>query len=100
MGFREFWPLYLRLHAHPANRALHVGGTVAALGLLAFALVRGKAWPVPAAIAIGYGAAWCGHALFERNRPASFQHPMLSLAADLVMVGRHLSPRMWRGLPR
>lgn len=97
MGFREFWPLYLRQHAHPANRALHITGTAAALGLLAFAAKHGKAWPVPAALAVGYGAAWFGHAVFERNRPATFEHPFLSLAADLAMLGMSMTGRLTRG---
>lgn len=93
MRFREFWPHYQRLHAHPANRALHVAGTVAAVALLALAARRGKAWPVPAALALSYGAAWAGHLAFERNRPATFDHPFLSLAADLAMTGRFLAGR-------
>lgn len=93
MRFREFWPTYLDLHRHPANRALHVAGTVAALALLAYAVKRRRAWPLAAALAVGYGAAWTGHAVFERNRPATFAHPALSLAADLVMAGRALAGR-------
>lgn len=93
MRFHEFWPHYQRLHAHPGNRALHVAGTVAAIALLAFAARRGKAWPVPAALAVGYGAAWAGHVLFEHNRPATFEHPFLSLAADLAMAGRAMAGR-------
>lgn len=94
MTFREFWPIYLRQHAHPANRVLHIVGTAAAVGLLAFAAKRGKVWPVPAALAVGYGAAWTGHAVFERNRPASFGHPLLSLAADLAMLGHFVTGRL------
>lgn len=91
MRFREFWPEYQRLHSRPANRALHVAGTAAALALLAVAVRRRRAWPVPAALILGYAAAWTGHAIFERNRPATFAHPVLSLAADLVMAGRFLA---------
>lgn len=94
MRFREFWPIYMRQHAHPANRALHLAGTAAALGLLVMAGTRRKRWPVAAALAIGYGAAWAGHAAFERNRPATFAHPALSLAADLVMLGRFVTGRL------
>jgi len=34
---------------------------------------------------VGYGFAWVGHFVFEKNRPATFQYPFYSLAADWVM---------------
>jgi hypothetical protein len=99
MTFRRFWPLYLSLHRHPANRVLHVAGTVAAVGLLALAVWRRALWPVPAAVVVGYGAAWTGHALFEGNRPATFGHPLLSLLADLMMVARAMGLSGRAGVP-
>jgi hypothetical protein len=38
-----------------------------------------------AALFCGYGLAWVGHFLFEKNRPATFQHPFYSFAGDWVM---------------
>ena len=37
------------------------------------------------ALLCGYGFAWIGHFFFEKNRPATFKHPVYSLAADWVM---------------
>ena len=39
-------------------------------------------WALPLA---GYSFAWAGHFFFEKNRPATFRHPLYSFAADWVM---------------
>ena len=33
----------------------------------------------------GYGFAWIGHFIFEKNRPATFQYPLYSFLGDWVM---------------
>lgn len=33
----------------------------------------------------GYGCAWIGHFVFQRNMPAAFAHPTYSLLSDLRM---------------
>jgi len=35
---------------------------------------------------LGYGFAWIGHALFEKNKPATFEYPWYSFIADWVML--------------
>jgi len=34
---------------------------------------------------IGYGFAWVGHFVFEKNVPATFTYPLYSLMGDWVM---------------
>ncbi len=93
-SFGEFYPYYLGEHAHPANRRLHVCGTVLAVAIAAAALVTQRwslLWWVPLA---GYGFAWFGHFRIERNRPATFTHPLYSLAGDFVMAWQMLTGRL------
>ena len=37
------------------------------------------------ALLCGYGFAWVGHFVFEKNRPATFKRPLYSLMGDWVM---------------
>jgi hypothetical protein len=34
----------------------------------------------------GYGFAWIGHFFFEKNKPASFKHPLWSFIGDIRMM--------------
>ena len=91
MGYRDFWPYYVGEHRRSANRLLHFFGTSLALacGLLG---LMADAWFLAAAPVAGYGPAWIGHALIERNRPATFRHPIMSLIGDI-----HMYALMWQG---
>jgi hypothetical protein len=92
-SFDEFWPFYVAQHLHPVNRALHVAGTAAALACLA-AGVGVSGWYAAGALAAGYGPAWVGHFFVEKNRPATFTHPLWSLLGDFKMFGLVLTGRM------
>ena len=84
-SFREFYPFYLGEHAHPVSRRLHFIGSCGVLVLLAVALWQRNGWWVLAALLCGYGFAWVGHFFFEKNRPATFKHPIYSFIGDWVM---------------
>lgn len=83
--FKEFYPFYLSEHSNKTCRLLHFIGTTLVLVLLIIGLVSGNYqifWFLPLA---GYGFAWIGHFVFEKNKPASFKQPFYSFAGDWVM---------------
>jgi hypothetical protein len=96
----DFWPEYLAQHRHPVNRALHVTGTVLATGLLVAGAVRGDWRLLAAAPLAGYGFAFFGHFVVEKNRPKSFEAPLASLASDFRMAGLALRGRLEKEMER
>jgi len=98
--YSEFWLYYLRAHAHPGTRLLHYLGSLCGLALLAAAAAMRDWRLVLLALVVGYGLAWIGHALIERNRPATFGHPFWSLASDFRMAALWASGRLGPHLAR
>ncbi|MBO6825911.1 MAG: DUF962 domain-containing protein [Sneathiella sp.] len=84
-SFAEFYPFYLQEHSDVTCRRLHFVGSALVLAVLVSTVVSGNwvmLWALPV---IGYGFAWVGHFFFEKNRPATFKHPIYSLIGDWVM---------------
>ncbi|MEM1091059.1 MAG: DUF962 domain-containing protein [Pseudomonadota bacterium] len=84
-SFRDFYPFYLSEHSNAVCRRLHFAGTSLVLAIVVYALLTGNLWALLAIPLAGYGFAWVGHFFFEKNRPATFQHPWYSLLGDFVM---------------
>ncbi|MES2757668.1 MAG: DUF962 domain-containing protein [Pseudomonadota bacterium] len=93
-SFAEFYPFYLTQHADRMCRRTHFIGSTLALAALALFVVTGKGWWILAALVAGYGGAWIGHFVFEKNRPASFAQPLYSLRADWVMYWQMLTGKL------
>ncbi len=93
-NFEEFWPYYVGEHRHARTRQLHFAGTTIALVLAAFAAPFLNYWLLPLALIAAYGLAWIGHFFIERNKPATFRHPLWSLRGDLKMYGLMCRGRM------
>jgi hypothetical protein len=64
------------------------------LVLIGVAIVTGNPWYLVAVPFAGYGFAWVGHFVFEKNRPATFKYPAWSLAGDWVMYWQLLTGKL------
>jgi len=93
-SFAEFYPYYLEEHRNPTCRRLHYVGSLLVLVVLGYALFSGQWLWLLALPLIGYGFAWVGHFVFERNRPATFAYPLYSLMGDWVMLKDMLTGRL------
>ena len=84
-SLKSFYPYYLTEHQDPTCRRLHFTGTFLLLVVLGVTIALQK-WILLVSLPIlGYGFAWAGHFFFEKNKPATFQYPLYSLASDFIM---------------
>lgn len=84
-SLKDFYPFYLTEHLNPTCRILHFIGTALLLLNALYAVLTSHwllLWLTPI---IGYGFAWVGHFFFEKNKPATFQYPLYSLASDFIL---------------
>lgn len=85
-SFAEFYPYYLSEHSNKTCRVLHYIGTSIGLFLFIYFLATKRFAYLPIAFVPGYGFAWIGHFVFEKNRPATFKYPFYSFLGDWVML--------------
>ncbi|MEZ9368178.1 Mpo1-like protein [Shewanella sp. 10N.286.51.B2] len=88
--FKSFYPFYLSQHQNATCRRLHYLGSGLIVLLLLVTLVSQQWWQLLFIPVIGYGFAWIGHFVFEKNKPATFEYPLYSLLADWVMFAQML----------
>lgn len=93
-SFKEFFPYYLAEHSLPVCRALHYIGTTLGTLVLLYALYSQTWWLLLLFPVIGYGFAWVGHFIFEKNRPATFDYARWSLMGDYKMLSLFLTGRI------
>jgi len=93
-SFQEFYPFYLSQHADLVCRRLHVLGSLLVLLALAAVLVLGQWRYLLLVPLLGYGFAWVGHFVFEKNKPATFSHPIYSFMGDWVMLYQVLTGKV------
>jgi len=92
--FAEFYPFYLSEHADRTCRRLHFAGSTLALLCLVALIVTRNPWWLLAGLVCGYGFAWIGHFVFEKNQPASFKQPLYSFMGDWRMYWQILTGRI------
>jgi len=84
-NFAAFYPFYLSQHQNKVCRRLHFIGSSFVVLLGFYIAVTGDLILFFLLPVIGYGFAWAGHFLFEKNKPATFIYPAYSLLGDWVM---------------
>ena len=93
-SFSDFYPFYLSEHSDLVCRRLHFAGSTLVVVCVVVGVLTGHPWWFVVAPFVGYGFAWIGHFFFERNRPATFSHPLYSLLGDWVMFKDMLTGKM------
>jgi len=91
-SYREFWPFYVSQHLKFGTRLLHFAGTSAVILCVIGAIVSQECWLLLLGPVVAYGPAWIAHFFVERNKPATFTHPLWSLIGDF-----HMYALMWTG---
>ena len=98
--YSEFWDFYVREHSRPLTRGLHFVGTTLGIALVVYFIATGRWYFFPVFPLIGYAFAWFAHFVVEKNRPATFKHPLWSFISDFKMIGYILTGRMDREVDR
>lgn len=84
-SLKEFYPFYLSQHQNTISRILHFTGTSLFFFILFGAFIFHEISFLILCPIAGYGFAWVGHFFFEKNKPATFQYPLYSLASDFML---------------
>ena len=82
---KDFYPYYLTEHQNFTSRILHFIGTGGFISITVFSILTQNWIYLLLGPLCGYGFAWVGHFIFEKNKPATFQYPLFSLASDFIM---------------
>jgi len=98
--YSEFWDFYVREHSRPLTRGLHFVGTTLGIALVVYFIATGRWYFFPVFPLIGYAFAWFAHFVVEKNRPATFKHPLWSFISDFKMIWYILTGRMGREVDR
>ena len=93
-SFTEFYPFYLSQHQNLTCRRLHFSGSALIVLVIAYVIYTQQYVALFSLPVIGYGFAWVGHFMFEKNRPATFTYPVWSLMGDWKMFWQMLTRQL------
>lgn len=90
---KEYYPIYLKSHRHPINKAFHFCGNMFILGQILtyfyLGIFKTPLFFIPLPFVMWfeiYIFAWFGHFVFEKNKPATFKaNPLLTKICDWKM---------------
>ncbi len=89
--FKEFYPYYLSEHRKYGTRITHFIGTTLFFVWVASAIIQLNPWHLLYGIITAYFFAWMGHFFIEKNKPATFKYPLMSLRGDFLLYFHILS---------
>ncbi|MFM7668796.1 MAG: Mpo1-like protein [Bacteroidota bacterium] len=99
-SLKEFYPYYLKEHSDPICRYLHFIGTTGFILITVFSIITQNFWVLFFGPLCGYGFAWIGHFVFEKNKPATFKNPFYSLISDFIMFYHMLTFQLARRMKK
>jgi hypothetical protein len=85
-SFEEFFPYYVAQHSRAGTRWAHLAGTLSGFATGGTLAARGRWRGLLLTPVISYGIAWWSHFAIEKNRPATWGHPVWSLRGDFRMI--------------
>ncbi len=83
--FSDFYPAYLSAHQNVTCRRLHFVGTSGVIATLLLFFFTGAISLLLLLPLLGYGFAWSGHYIYEKNSPLSLKYPLYSMMGDFKM---------------
>ena len=84
-NFQEFYPYYLTEHKKLGTRITHFIGTSGFFVFLGWAIASQDPYLLIPTVVFPYGWAWIGHFFIEKNKPATFKYPWMSLKGDFKL---------------
>lgn len=83
--FKSFYAYYLKEHQKPGTRITHFIGTSLFFIWVFLAIANLNFWYFLYGIITAYFFAWVGHFFIEKNKPATFKYPWMSLKGDFKL---------------
>jgi hypothetical protein len=83
--FAEFYPYYLNEHRRVGTRITHFIGTTLFFVLTIIGCVKENGFFLLGGVVAAYFFAWVGHFFIEKNKPATFKYPWMSLRGDFKL---------------